>query len=75
MTEVQVSIEEHIHGFLNNDKNIQELLALDPTLAHHGDHPSSNNTCVPCDGIDWIGKIENKFYSFKFLFIFRSTKL
>jgi hypothetical protein len=61
MTEVQVSIEEHIHGFLNNDKNIQELLALDPTLAHHGDHPSSNNTCVPCDGIDWIGKIENKF--------------
>jgi hypothetical protein len=60
MAEVQVSIEEHINSFLNNDMTIQELLALTPTLTNQGDPSSTNNTCVPCNEMDLISKIENK---------------
>ncbi len=60
MAEFQVSIEEHIKRF-NCDKMIQDLLALDSTSSHQVDYSSSENTCIPYDGGDLIGMIENKF--------------
>ena len=75
MTQVQLSVEEHINGLLTSDQKIQQLLALDLFSSDLDINSPPNNSCIPCDGIDFIGKINEKVQSFHRLFIFRSSKL
>jgi hypothetical protein len=75
MAVVRLSVEEYINRFSINDSDIQELLALNSVLLDQNDESFANNTCIPCDGFDFIGKKEKKLLTSDLLFIFRSTKL
>jgi hypothetical protein len=75
MTRVQLSVEEYLNKFSFNDSNIEQLLVLNPTTSDQIVGSLADNTCSPYDGVDFIGKTENKFDSFDLLVISRSTKL
>jgi hypothetical protein len=60
MSLVKLSVEEYINQFPINDSDIQELLAVNLTSSDANNSSSTDNTCIPCDDIFFMGMIEKK---------------
>jgi len=54
-------VEEYINGFTIDSNDIQGLLALNEIPSNECDVSPDNNICRPCDSIEFIGRIGNKF--------------
>jgi hypothetical protein len=61
MSLVQLSVEEYISRPPIDSNDIQGLLALNEIPSNECDVSSDNNICRPCDSIEFIGRIGNKF--------------